>query len=91
MKDRKSFRNYLVELLDHLSEQPKLYSKGRNRYSTILGMSLTVLSYLTIGVFAMYFFYHFIMENSYNIIFYELAIKNIFNYNINSEPFTFSL
>jgi hypothetical protein len=57
------------ELIDNMSSEPKLYLKGKSRYTTPFGGILTILAFISVIILAIYFFIMWFNGSQVNIVY----------------------
>lgn len=82
-------KKYLY-MLDILNQKPTFYISSKTRYSSTLGLVLSIFTIISILSISMYFFLEFIQKNQINVLVNNL--NNIYPiYNITDLPLMFSL
>lgn len=85
-------KNRVINYLDHLSMQPKLFIRGNKRYSTTFGVFMTIISFSAILIFGILFLSQFFDKKQMNVIYYSQNIdSNEYDYDFNKKIFAFQL
>lgn len=77
--------------LDFLSVEPRLYVKGKNRYVTSIGISLSILSMTILIVISIFFLYFFLDNQDLNVLFMNGVDETQKVMDFEQKPFFFRL
>jgi hypothetical protein len=77
--------------LDFLSVEPRLFIKGKNRYVTSIGISLSILSMSILIVISIFFLYFFLDNEDINVLFVNGIDETQKVMDFEQKPFYFRL
>jgi hypothetical protein len=80
-----------IEFFDNMSEEPRLFIKSKKRYSTKLGASMTILTYILTFVYAVYSLIIFMDGAGVNIISYKKPLQNTYKVSFKDIPILFAV
>ena len=84
-------RNSLLEHLDYMGVEAKLYIKGKDRYVTKLGSLMTILSFISVIVISSFFIKYWVEKVDVNVLFMKENSDEEFFMDLNFKPFFFRL
>jgi hypothetical protein len=80
----------IISYVDFLSPKPEIKIKGNRRFQTILGAIFSILIFLLILSFSIYFFFNFLIKQEKNI-FHNLGLNLNFSIDMNTVPYTLQI
>jgi hypothetical protein len=81
----------LLEHIDFMSVEAKLYIKGKDRYKTKLGSLMTILSFASVIVISTFFLKYWFEKVDINVLFMKETSDEEMSMDFNSKPFFFKL